>query len=173
VQYTNSGGILSYRQGRWYDSIHSYRPSSRHWRQPFCIKSVSAGHRGSSDVFHDVTTVMLSKNSIELHFPALLCLYGLFSLVRYDLLGGALSPTLKWHISLLPLTTDKHSQTPFYYTNFIHGRAIAQAVSRWLPTAVARVRSSGICGESGAGTGFLRVLRFPLKIFIPPNSPSS
>jgi hypothetical protein len=58
------------------------------------------------------------------------------------------------------------------------GRAIAQAVSRWLPTPAARVRarvlSSGICGEeSGAGVGFLRVLQFPLPIFIPPNSPSS
>jgi hypothetical protein len=57
-------------------------------------------------------------------------------------------------------------------------RAIAQAVSRWLPTAAARVRarvwSSGICGgQSGAGAGFLRVLRFPLPIFIPPTSPSS
>jgi hypothetical protein len=59
-----------------------------------------------------------------------------------------------------------------------HGRAIAQAVSRWLPTAADRVRarlwSSGICGgQSDAGAGFLRVLRFPLPIFIPPNSPSS
>jgi hypothetical protein len=57
-------------------------------------------------------------------------------------------------------------------------RAIAQAVSRWLPTAAARVRaqvwSSGICGgQSGVGAGFLRVLRFPLPIFIPPNSPPS
>jgi hypothetical protein len=58
------------------------------------------------------------------------------------------------------------------------GRAIAQAVSRWLPTAAARVRvhvwSCGICGgQSGAGTGFLRVLRFPLPIFIPPIAPQS
>jgi hypothetical protein len=58
------------------------------------------------------------------------------------------------------------------------GGAIAQAVSRWLPTAAARVRSrvwsSGICGgQSGVGAGFLRVLRFPLLIFIPLNSPSS
>jgi hypothetical protein len=58
------------------------------------------------------------------------------------------------------------------------GRAVAQAVSRWLPTAAARVRarvwSSGICGgQSGAGAGVLRVLRFPLPVFIPPNSPSS
>jgi hypothetical protein len=39
------------------------------------------------------------------------------------------------------------------------GRALAQAVSRWLPTAAARVRSrvwsSGISGgQSGAGAGF-------------------
>jgi hypothetical protein len=57
-------------------------------------------------------------------------------------------------------------------------RAIAQAVSRWIPTAAARVRarvwSSGICGgQSGAVAGFLPVLLFPLPIFIPPNSPSS
>jgi hypothetical protein len=57
-------------------------------------------------------------------------------------------------------------------------RAIAQAVSRWLPTAEGRVRarvwSSGICGgQSGAGAGFLRVLRFPLPFFIPPIAPSS
>jgi hypothetical protein len=38
----------------------------------------------------------------------------------------------------------------------------------------ARVWSSGICGgQSGAGAGFLRELRFPLPIFIPPTSPSS
>jgi hypothetical protein len=48
------------------------------------------------------------------------------------------------------------------------GRAIAQAVSRWLPTAAAQVRSQvrscGICGrQSGTGAGFLRVLRFPLQ----------
>jgi hypothetical protein len=59
----------------------------------------------------------------------------------------------------------------------ISGRAIAEAVSRWLPTAAARVQSrvwsSAICGgKSGAGAVFLRVLRFPLP-FIPPNSQSS
>jgi hypothetical protein len=65
-----------------------------------------------------------------------------------------------------------------YNINFLSiGRAIAEAVSRWLPTAAARVQSrvwsSGICGgQSGEGGGFLRVLRFPLP-FIPPNSPSS
>jgi hypothetical protein len=58
-----------------------------------------------------------------------------------------------------------------------YGRSIAQAVSRWLPTAAARVRARiwqvGCDGQSGAGAGFLRVLRFHLPIFISPNSPAS
>jgi hypothetical protein len=58
------------------------------------------------------------------------------------------------------------------------GRAIAKTVSRWLPTAATRVGSrvwsSGICGgQSGAGAGFLRVLLFPMPIFIPPIAPQS
>jgi hypothetical protein len=62
-------------------------------------------------------------------------------------------------------------------TMFRIGSSIAEAVSRWLPTAATRVQSrvwsSGICGgQSRAGAGFLRVLRFPLPI-IPPNSPNS
>jgi hypothetical protein len=44
--------------------------------------------------------------------------------------------------------------------NLVLGRAIAKAVSRWLPTTAARVCalvwSSGSCGgQSNAGTGFL------------------
>jgi hypothetical protein len=54
----------------------------------------------------------------------------------------------------------------------------AQAVSRWLPTAAARVRtrvrSCGFCGgESVTGAGFLRVFRCPLSILIPPIVPYS
>jgi hypothetical protein len=56
-----------------------------------------------------------------------------------------------------------------------NGRAVTEAVSRWLPTAPARVRvrpTCGVCGgQSGTGAGFLRVLPFPLPI-IPPISPS-
>jgi hypothetical protein len=58
------------------------------------------------------------------------------------------------------------------------GRSIAQAVSRWLLTAAAHFRvwvwSYGICdGQSCVGAGFLRVLRFPLTIIIPPIAPQS
>jgi hypothetical protein len=58
------------------------------------------------------------------------------------------------------------------------GRDIAQAVSRWLPTAAARVkaqvRSCGICGgQSGTVASFPRVLRFPLPILIPPTASHS
>jgi hypothetical protein len=58
------------------------------------------------------------------------------------------------------------------------GRAIAQAVSRSLPIAVAlvrtQVRSCGICdGQCVTGAGFLRVLRFPLPILIAPTAPHS
>jgi hypothetical protein len=56
------------------------------------------------------------------------------------------------------------------------GRAVAQAVNRWFPTAACRVRVRAACGvyggQSGTWADFLRVLRFPLPI-IPPISPSS
>jgi hypothetical protein len=59
---------------------------------------------------------------------------------------------------------------------FDNGRAIAQAVSRRLPIAAARVRSQvsscGMCGgQSGTEAGFLRVLRCPMPILIPPTAP--
>jgi hypothetical protein len=55
------------------------------------------------------------------------------------------------------------------------GRAIAEAVSCWLPTTVAWVRARvWQSGQSGVGAGFLEVLRFHLpKPSIPPTSPSS
>jgi hypothetical protein len=51
------------------------------------------------------------------------------------------------------------------------GRAVVQAVSRWLPTTAARVlvrAACGVCGgQSGTGANFLRVPPFSLSI-IPP-----
>jgi hypothetical protein len=64
---------------------------------------------------------------------------------------------------------------------FVARNHIAQAVSRWLATAAARVRARvrlcWICGgQSGTGADFLPVLLFSLPILIPsiaPQSPSS
>jgi hypothetical protein len=58
------------------------------------------------------------------------------------------------------------------------GRTIVRAVSRRLPIVAVRVRSQvrscGICGgQSGSEAGFLRVLRFPLPILIPPTASHS
>jgi hypothetical protein len=64
------------------------------------------------------------------------------------------------------------------YRLTIEGRAIVQAVSRRLPTSVARVRAQFssceiCCGQSGIEAGFLRVPRFPLPNLIPPTAPHS
>jgi hypothetical protein len=70
----------------------------------------------------------------------------------------------KWHkadVAFIYIYTHTHTL----------GRAVAQAVSRWLPIAVARFRVRAacvVCGvQNGTGAGFFRVLRFPLPI-IPP-----
>jgi hypothetical protein len=59
------------------------------------------------------------------------------------------------------------------------GRAIAQAVSRRLPTAEDRGSNPGlvmwdfVMDKSGAGADFLLELRFPLPCYIPYASPQS
>jgi hypothetical protein len=87
-------------------------------------------------------------------------------------------PTTQWHTA--PVTwLGKATRSKSWSTKILHKvRAVVQAVGRRLPTAAARVqarvRSCGICGgQSGTETGFLRVLRFPLPILIPPSAPHS
>jgi hypothetical protein len=65
-------------------------------------------------------------------------------------------------------------QTTGAPSNLFPGRAMAQVVSRRPLTAEARVRARvnpcGICGgQSGTGTGSLRVLRFSPVSIIPPS----
>jgi hypothetical protein len=78
-----------------------------------------------------------------------------------------------WSIHLKLNLKIKYAHVFFQSYRWATGHAIVQAISHRLPTAAdrvqAQVRSCGICGgQSSAGVGFLRVLRFPLPIFIPP-----
>jgi hypothetical protein len=84
-------------------------------------------------------------------------------------------PRAHWkHFATLNTASARQIILPFPYLNLRPHRV----VSHWLPTAAARVRaqarSCGICaGQSGTAVGFLRVLRFPLPIRIPPIAPQS
>jgi hypothetical protein len=86
-------------------------------------------------------------------------------------------------VFITPFAATAVPRTEYYYRFFlsailIKGRAIDEAVSRRVPTSAVRVRSQvrsyGICGgQSDAGVGFLRVLRFPLLFLIPLTAPHS
>jgi hypothetical protein len=106
------------------------------------------------------------KRFVSLQFLNLRHSVGLLGRVISPLQGGYLTQTQNKH---------RHPYLEWDW-NPRSGSAVAQEVSRWLTTAAARVRigaACGICrGQSGIGAGFLRVLRFPLRI-IPPISPSS
>jgi hypothetical protein len=75
----------------------------------------------------------------------------------------------RWHIHFTQLSRYEHRavtlNTDGIFYQYFRGHTIAPAVSCWLPTAADRVWSSGICG---AGAGILRVLQFPLSVFITP-----
>jgi hypothetical protein len=88
-----------------------------------------------------------------------------------------LGPTPRVLISVTISNTETGLKWLFEVSIF-HACAIAKVISRRIPTAAARVRSSvrscGICGkQSGTGAGFLPVIRFPLPILIPPTAPHS
>jgi hypothetical protein len=93
-------------------------------------------------------------------------------LKRRCLCGGERGESLRF--TIMERSEGLHSLTYLFRWRCV----IAQAVSRRLPNAAARVRdklrSCEICGEySDTGAGFLRVLRFPLPLLIPPTAPHS
>jgi hypothetical protein len=61
--------------------------------------------------------------------------------------------------------------------HLVEGHVVVQVVSRWFPTAEARVRawvkSCRLCGrQRSTAAGFLRVLRFPLPLIHSANCPA-
>jgi hypothetical protein len=96
-----------------------------------------------------VTRYMTVNNKLEIKWKEVVVAYFFKVLSKFFLEG--LKRTMK------NLSQDSRCR----------GRAIAQAVSRWLPTAAVRGsrpgRHVGFCGgQSGAVAGFIRVLRSPL-----------
>jgi hypothetical protein len=81
--------------------------------------------------------------------------------------------------SLLSVLSLLYNNAPITVVERSKAWTLAQAVSRRLPTAAARVQTRvWSCGilwldKSGAGAGFLRELRFPLPVYIPSVSPQS
>jgi hypothetical protein len=71
---------------------------------------------------------------------------------------------------------DIFSNGPTSYSIHNYCYAMAHGVSFRLPTSVAQAQSQirsceNLGGQSGTGTGFLRVCRFPLHFLIPPTLP--
>jgi hypothetical protein len=77
--------------------------------------------------------------------------------------------------------SDVYASKNIHYNPAANGRALAQAVSRRLLTAEARVRVRGKLfgmsgGQNGTGAGFFGVLMFPLTynpVIVPQSSLSS
>jgi hypothetical protein len=90
-------------------------------------------------------------------------------------LGCAKKTSWWFEVTVRPLWIRFQETTSGECKRLREGRAVAEAVSRRLPTAEAGVcvrAAFGVCGgQSGTGAGFLRVLSFRLPI-IPQISPS-
>jgi hypothetical protein len=71
---------------------------------------------------------------------------------------------IQFHFFNSPLHPAEKNILSNFQTTAQPGRAIAQAVSRWLPTAATRVWSSGICGGQVAlGQVFSEYFGFPCQ----------
>jgi hypothetical protein len=136
------------------------------------VRSIKCNEFSTTNVYK---TISLRLMDLTPHsYPCVLCLlnkylcHGISLLIRRLLIIFLFNDHFSTTCSRMDWSTGKP----------VDGRAIAQAVSRRLPTAAARVQTrvgtwDFVMYKSGAGAGFLRELRFPLSIYIPSCSPQS
>jgi hypothetical protein len=76
---------------------------------------------------------------------------------------------MRYHLYLVITVCVRNARAYVMHGMGLVGRAVAQAVSRRLPTATARARSWSshvvfVVDRAALGTGSLRVLQFPLPL---------
>jgi hypothetical protein len=99
-------------------------------------------------------------------------------LVLTENVDSSLRNVFSNHISAVSEQPSVSEWSYFFNFRSLHNvrRTTGMFCRARLPTAAARVRARGSScgiygGQSGTRVGFLRVFRFPLPIFSPPNAP--
>jgi (2Fe-2S) ferredoxin len=154
-----SGGSVVYKERWWYSAIRVC--AATELVGTHCSRQQPPPH---DNVASSLSTDKRPTKNLGCRCPSLINMFEWQTEKWFK--KKSIHPACKFYVSMCPEQKKCYDKPQSYQSS--SGRAIAQAVSRWLPTAAARVRarvwSSGICGgQNGAGAGFL---------FIPPSSPA-